>query len=62
MLAVLGVILIGAGVLGLVSGKVVAGSRGLRSNFYTRKGNPFLYYSFIFIYLAVGFLVLSRVL
>lgn len=62
LLALLGIILIGIGAWGLVSGKVVAGSRGLRSNFYTRKDSPLLYYSFITIYFAVGFLVLDWVL
>ena len=62
LLALLGVILIGIGVWGLVSGKVVAGSRGLSANFYTRKDSPLLYYGFIFIYLTVGSLALSRML
>lgn len=61
LLALIGIVLIGIGVLGLFSGKVVAGSRGLRSNFYSREGSPLLYYSFIFIYVSVGFLALSRI-
>lgn len=60
LLALIGVILIGVGLWGLISGKVVAGSRGLSSNFYTKKDSPFLYYSFVFIYLSIGFFILSR--
>ncbi|PSF07042.1 hypothetical protein C7H09_10770 [Marinobacter fuscus] len=62
LLMLLGIISIGVGVWGLVSGKVIAGSRGLRSNFYTRQDNPRLYYSFIFIYFAVGFFIVSQML
>ncbi|MBK1874462.1 hypothetical protein FE848_14650 [Marinobacter sp. 1-3A] len=62
LLMLLGIISIGVGVWGLVSGKVIAGSRGLQSNFYTKQDSPLLYYSFIFIYFAVGFLVLSQTL
>lgn len=60
LLAVLGIILIGVGIWGLFSGKVVAGSRGLRSNFHTREDSPLLFYSFVFLYLAVGSFALSR--
>lgn len=62
LLSLLGVILVGVGVWGLISGKVVAGSRVLQSSFYTKKDTPLLYYSFIFVYLAIGFLIFSRVL
>lgn len=60
LLALIGVILIGVGLWGLISGKVIAGARGLSSNFYTKKDSPFLYYGFVFIYLSVGFFILTR--
>ena len=60
LLTLLGIILIAIGSWGLVSGKVVAGSRGFRSNYYTKKDSPFLYYSFVFIYISIGFFILNR--
>lgn len=41
-------------VWGLMTGKVIAGARGLHANYYYRKESPFLYYGFIFVYLAIG--------
>lgn len=62
LFVLLGLILLIVGLWGLVAGKVIAGSRGLHPNFYSRKGSPFLYYSFKVLYLAIGSLVLIRAL
>ena len=51
LLVLIGTILVTVGFWGLISGKVIAGSRGFHSNFYTKKDSPFLYYSFVFIYM-----------
>lgn len=61
LLALIGIVLVGVGIWGLFAGKIVAGSKGLQPNFYFRKDNPFLYYSFIFVYLAVGFFIVISV-
>ena len=58
LLIVLGVILLGMAVWALLTGKVVAGSRGLRPNYYTRRDNPVPYYCFVVVYLAIGSFVL----
>lgn len=60
LLTLLGVVLIGVGLWGLVSGKVVAGSRGFKSNYYSRKDSPLLFYSFVFIYISIGFFIFNR--
>lgn len=57
LLKTIGFVLIGMSLLGLVSGKVIAGSKGLRSNYYVRKEQPGLYYLFITIYLAIGLFI-----
>ena len=58
LLRILGVILIIMAIWALITGKVVAGSRGLQANCYTKQDNPFLYYLFICGYLLIGLLVL----
>lgn len=58
LFVLLGIVIIAMGIWGLVAGKVVAGSKGLQPNYYYRKDSPFLYYSFIFIYLLIGAFVL----
>ena len=50
-LKLVSLLLIGMAVWGLVAGKVMAGSRGFKPNFYTKQDNLFLFYGFIFIYL-----------
>ena len=47
-------------VVALFSGKIIAGSRGFKANYYTRRDSPFLYYSFITIYLLIGLLILGN--
>lgn len=61
-LILVGILLIGMAIWGMISGKIIAGSRGLVSNFYTQKDNPFLFYSFIFIYIAIGAFILKNTL
>lgn len=41
----------------LVSGRVMAGSRGLQPNYYTRNENPFLYFFFLIFYAATALLI-----
>jgi len=43
---------------GLISGKVMAGSRGLRPHYYSRKDSPVLFYLFVVIYLGIAILIL----
>jgi hypothetical protein len=47
-------------VWGLVTGKVMAGSKGLEPNYYHKKDSPGLYYFFIAIYLVLGSVVLAN--
>lgn len=58
LLSALGAIVIAMAIWGLMSGRVVAGARGLRPNYYTRQHHPALYYGFIFVYLLIGTFVL----
>ena len=46
----------------LVSGKIMAGSRGFKTQYYYRDEQPFLYYVFLMIYLLAGILVLLQTL
>ncbi len=54
MFAILGLVLIGVGAWGLITGEVMAGSRGFKANMYSRQDNPALFYLFVSMYLAVG--------
>lgn len=61
MFLLLGLVLIAVGVWGLVRGEVMAGSRGLKANTYTRQDNPVLFYLFVVMYLVAGiFIALSK--
>lgn len=62
LLVLLGVLVIVMGLWALVTGKVVAGSKGFKSNYYYKKDDPFLYYAFIGIYLVIGAFVLYSTL
>lgn len=62
LLVLLGFFIIAMGLWALVAGKVMAGSKGFKSNYYYKKDDPFLYYSFIFIYLVIGAFVLYNTL
>ncbi|WP_417515323.1 hypothetical protein [Marinobacter sp.] len=59
LLKIIGVLAIGMAVWGLVTGKVMAGARGLDTNYYYRKENPLLFYGFVVVYLFIGVVVLS---
>lgn len=60
LLSLLGLIVVGMALLGLVTGKVIAGSRGFKGNYYRRQDNPLLFYGFIFTYLAIGAFILLQ--
>ena len=46
----------------LVSGKVMAGSRGFKANYDCREDEPFLYYGFLTVYWLLGGFLLSHAL
>ncbi|MBW7833299.1 MAG: hypothetical protein H3C29_08790 [Simplicispira suum] len=61
MFAILGLVLIAVGAWGLLTGKVMAGSRGFKANTYTREDNPVLFYLFVAMYVLAGvFVVMSK--
>lgn len=60
LLILLGAILVAVGIVGFFSGKVVAGSRGLKPNYYSRDNNPALYYLFVIAYLVIGLIVILK--
>ncbi len=60
LLKIISLIIIGMATWGLISGKVMAGSRGLQPNYYTKQDNPFSYYCFICIYFFIGLVLLLK--
>lgn len=54
ILFILGVTIVIMVISGLISGKVVAGSKGLEANYYSKKDKPLLYYSFLVIYSLIA--------
>jgi len=54
LLFILGVIIVVIVICGLFSGKIIAGSRGLAPNYYSRKDNPLLYYIFLVTYALIA--------
>lgn len=62
LLVIIGFILLIMGIWGMVTGKIIAGSRGIHANYYHKSENPFFYYTFVFIYLFIGALVLYKAL
>lgn len=58
LLKTIGFFLIGLALIGLATGKIIAGSKGLRSNYYSRKDRPFLYYSFLLLYFVFGLFII----
>lgn len=58
MFIILGAILVAVALWSLFSGKVVAGSRGVRANYYRRREAPVLYYLFISLYFFIGIITL----
>lgn len=61
LLNIIGIIIIIIGIAGIFTGQVMAGSRGLRPNYYKRDENPALFYFFICAYFAIGIIVLFKV-
>ena len=60
LLTIVGIITISLAVWGLLRGRIIAGSRGLKSNYYYRDDNPFSFYGFVLIYLSIGSFVLYQ--
>ena len=54
LLLLMGIFILAMAVLGIATGKVVAGSRGLKANHYHREDGPLLYWGFVVIYLLIG--------
>ncbi|MCX7545798.1 hypothetical protein [Marinicella gelatinilytica] len=62
LLILISLILIAMAIWGLIFGKVMAGSRGLRANYYSREDSPVLFYLFIVVYLSIAILILATAL
>lgn len=60
LLTIIGVFIVAVAIWGLLSGKVIAGARGLKNNYYYRDDNPFSFYGFILIYLSMGSFILYQ--
>lgn len=58
LLTLIALVIIAMAVWGLITGKVVAGSRGFRANYYTRQDSPVLYGLFICVYFIIGLFIL----
>lgn len=56
---IIGLMAIAVALWGLVSGAVVAGSRGFRAHFYRKQENPFAFYLFVCIYGVIGLFLLT---
>ncbi|CAA0118184.1 Uncharacterised protein [BD1-7 clade bacterium] len=57
---ILGLVLVIVGVTGVLTGKVIAGSKGLKPNYYSRYDSPFLFYLFVAFYISCGSFVLVQ--
>lgn len=62
LFVVLGAIRMLMGIIGVLTGKVMAGSRGLKSNYYNRYDNPLLFYVFVITYISFGAFVIIKAL
>lgn len=60
LLTLFGALIIAVALWGLLRGKVIAGARGLRSNYYYKDDSPFSFYGFILIYLSLGSFLLYQ--
>lgn len=60
LLTLLGVIIITVAVWGLLRGRILAGARGLRSQYYYKHDNHFSFYGFVLIYLSIGSFMLYQ--
>ncbi len=58
LILLLGVIIAVVVISGLVSGKIIAGSKGFEANYYSRKDNPLAYYAFIVIYSFIAIFII----
>ena len=54
LLLLVGIAILVMAVLGIATGKVVAGSKGLKANHYHREDGPLLYWGFVAVYLLTG--------
>ena len=59
LIKAIGFVSIGMAVWGLVSGRILAGSRGLRPNYLAKEDSPLLYTCFVCIYAAIGAFLIS---
>ena len=57
---IVGIITISVAVWGLLRGRIIAGSHGLKSNYYYRDDNALCFYGFVLIYLSIGSFVLYQ--
>ncbi len=60
ILLILSVILLVVVISGLVSGKIIAGSKGFEANYYSKKDNPLSYYAFILIYSLIAIFIFFK--
>ena len=60
LVTIVGIITISVAVWGLLRGRIIAGSRGFKSNYYYRDDNPLCFYGFVLIYLSIGSFVLYQ--
>lgn len=58
LLELLGGILVIVALWGLFTGRIIAGSKGLQSNYYARDESPFLFYCFVVLYFLIGVFIL----
>ena len=58
MLSLIGFIFLAMAAHGYYTGRVMAGSRGFKGNWYTREDNPILFAFFVGLYLLTGVLVI----
>ncbi len=60
LLTLIGILTITVALWSLVRGRIIAGSRGFKSNYYYRDDNPFSFYGFVLIYLSIGSFILYQ--
>ena len=60
LLTIVGVVTIAVALWGLLRGRIIAGARGLKSNYYYRDDNPFSFYGFVLIYFSIGAFILYQ--
>ncbi|MBO1519797.1 hypothetical protein [Oceanisphaera pacifica] len=58
LLVLLSLLFISVGLHGLFTGKVLAGSRGFKNNYYRKQQQPLLFGLFVLFYIAVGVFIL----